>query len=53
MQLYNIRNKVISHDEYNFNDNCVGITVDIASGRAVDITDIAALFRKIIQECSM
>lgn len=38
---YNIRNKVISHDEYNFNDNCVGITVDIASGRAVDVTDIA------------
>lgn len=37
---YNARNKTISHDEKGFIDNAIGITVDIVSGKAVDITAI-------------
>lgn len=38
-QFYNIRNKVLSHDELNYHNNIVGITID-SQGVAQDIAQI-------------
>ena len=39
MNFYNARNKVISHDELNYMNNIVGITIN-NSGNACDITEL-------------
>ena len=39
LKFYNARNKVISHDELNYTNNIVGITMD-DSGNACDITEL-------------
>lgn len=44
MQFYQARNKVISHDELNYSNNIVGITVD-PNGMACDITHLTVSTR--------
>lgn len=49
LQFYNARNKVISHDELNYSNNVVGITVD-ADDVACDITHLTVATRYVYEK---
>ena len=49
-QFYYARNKVISHDQLNFTENIVGITVNNATGIAEDIAEITVRTGYLYQE---
>lgn len=45
LQFYDARNKVISHDQLNYSENIVGVTVNRATGLAEDIAEVTVRTR--------
>ena len=49
-QFYDARNKVISHDQLNYSENIVGLTVDRAVNQAVDVAEITVRTRYLYKQ---